>query len=100
MIISLLKHLYFVNPTEIGDSDVMIGVCPNPTYNKLNLLVMERFEMIIYELCNEKQIVLKVKAFNTKEESIDLIKYSGKRFILKVYDERKLLKSFQIQKVY
>lgn len=100
MIISLLKHLYFVNSTEVGNKTVMIGVCPNPTYNKLNLLIMEKFKVIVYELYNEKQTVLKVKAVHNKEESIDLIKYRGKNFILKVYDDRMLLKSFQIQKLY
>ena len=97
---TLLHDLYFVKPTEIGNDTVMIGVCPNPTYDKLNLLVMDKFDSIVYELCNEKNVVLEVKAFKTKEESINLIKYKGKNFILKVYDDRKLLKSFQIQKVY
>lgn len=100
MIISLLEHLYFVNSTEVGNRTVLIGVCPNSAYNKLNLLIMEKFKVIVYELYNEKQTVLKVKAFHAKEESIDLIKYKGKNFILKVYDDRKLLKSFQIQKLF
>ncbi|OFY87729.1 MAG: hypothetical protein A3F72_02490 [Bacteroidetes bacterium RIFCSPLOWO2_12_FULL_35_15] len=100
MIISLLHHLYFVNPTEIGNDTIMIGVCPNPAYDKLNLLVMDKFDIIVYELCNEKNVVLEMKAFKTKEESVNLIKHKGKNFILKVYDDRKLLKSFQIQKVF
>ena len=92
--------LFFVKPTEIGNDTVMIGVCPNPTYDNLNLLVMNKFDSIVYELCNDKGVVLELKTFKIKEESINLIKYKGKNFILKVYDDRKLLKSFQIQKVY
>lgn len=100
MRINLSQHFYFVNPTEVGNDNAMIGVCPNPTFNKLNLLIMEKFENIIYELSDEKDIIIAVKAFSTKEESIDLIKYIGENFILRIYDDRKLLKSFQIRKVY
>ena len=96
---TLLSHLYFVTPTEIANDIVMIGVCPNPTYDKLNLLVMDRFDSIFYELCNRNGVVLELKTFKTKEEIINLIKYQGKNFILKVYDDRKLLKAFQIKKV-
>jgi hypothetical protein len=97
---TLLHHLYFVKPTEIGNDTVMIGVCPNPTYDKLNLLVMDKFDSIAYELCTEEGVVLESKTSKIKEENINLIKHKGKNFILKVYDCRTLLKSFQIQKVY
>ena len=97
---TLLHDLYFVKSTEIGNDTVMIGVCPNPTYDKLNLLVMDKFDSIVYELCTEEGVVLESKTSKIKEENINLIKHKGKNFILKVYDCRTLLKSFQIQKVY
>lgn len=61
---------------------------------------MVKFESIVYELCNEKGVVLELKTFKIKEESINLIKYKGENFILKAYNDRKLLKEFQIEKYY
>lgn len=93
------NNLYFASLIHATESQVQISLAPNPSSMFLNLISRSRETFITYELSDDAGKILLVKALKVDSDKINMKNYEGEKFVLDVYDDKKLLKSFFIQKI-
>lgn len=94
------QNNYVITTVESFETQIDMIIYPNPTTNFINLQIEnELYEKMQYQLTDITGKILQIRQIVNMTEQIDFSIYSNGIYLLSVFQNNQIIKSFKIQKI-